>query len=266
MSTLKEDIEYCESHPTGFSKSELEIKRKYCNGGYVCLKGGAPDCVFFKLDGNIIRDILFVEIKSNECRLTPKQRLYKKILESLGLSYRIEKSDTEAYVNNLARIYNARVGTIRQILSRYPNGVSESELIYWIKIEHKQGIKFLSELEKKGIIRLVRATKGIRYQLEEIYKVIPSTQKLVEVFYEIYNQPPPQLLKATSIGSQTEKEISDPELMSINMIRKMVEIPYGEKACKLNTQKKKKPIDYSTINLPEGVTVEYLPEVSIHSR
>lgn len=72
------------------NKNEEIIRQKYESQGYTVLRNGAPDFVIFKNENGQITDIKFIEVKFNGDRLRYEQQVYKKILETLGLTYILE--------------------------------------------------------------------------------------------------------------------------------------------------------------------------------
>jgi len=72
------------------NKNEKEVLNRYEAEGWKVLRGGAPDFLMLKVNDGEIEDALFVEVKSPSDKLSYEQAIYRKILERLGATYKIE--------------------------------------------------------------------------------------------------------------------------------------------------------------------------------
>ncbi len=74
------------------NNNEAKVRERYARDGYKCLRGGAPDFVFFKVSGNQIdkASIVFVEVKTHTDRMRYEQSIWREIAGLLGLPYRVE--------------------------------------------------------------------------------------------------------------------------------------------------------------------------------
>lgn len=72
------------------NENEEKVIEKYKREGWKVLRGGAPDFLMLKVDGEEIVDFEFVEAKTPRDRLSYEQAIYKKVLEKLGAKYRVE--------------------------------------------------------------------------------------------------------------------------------------------------------------------------------
>ena len=72
--------------------NEEKIRMKYEKLGYKVLRGGCPDFLIFKYDkkNKIFLDVQFVEVKYGGDRLSYEQEIYRKVLKSLGLNYKLD--------------------------------------------------------------------------------------------------------------------------------------------------------------------------------
>ncbi len=75
--------------------NEKIIKEEFESKGYKTLRKGHPDFVFYKEKDGKIKDIIFVEVKTNSDKLTTEQLKYSKIIKSLNLNYKIIKKQNE---------------------------------------------------------------------------------------------------------------------------------------------------------------------------
>jgi hypothetical protein len=109
------------------NKSEKEVVKKYVEKGYKYLHNGWPDFVFFKVDGDKIVDIKFVEVKLKGDGLRYEQGVMEKIFKSLGLPFEVEFVDSESdQVNpNHVRPNHARP---TQSMSIHPNPIHTNPL------------------------------------------------------------------------------------------------------------------------------------------
>ena len=73
------------------NRRELEVKQRYEADGWKVLRNGAPDFVCLKLDaeGNI-SEMMAVEVKPVNGRLTYEQSVYRKVFEKAGVIYKVE--------------------------------------------------------------------------------------------------------------------------------------------------------------------------------
>ena len=71
-----------DAHP-----SEALAIRELIDEGWTVLRGGAPDLVAFKENDGQITKVKGVEVKEGKGSLSPRQLVYKRILESLGAEY-----------------------------------------------------------------------------------------------------------------------------------------------------------------------------------
>lgn len=72
---------------------EAKIVEAYKKKGYEAINKGAPDLLFFRRDKlGKLRDVIFVEVKTDGDRFRPHQLAYKKILQELGLKYKVERT------------------------------------------------------------------------------------------------------------------------------------------------------------------------------
>lgn len=83
------------------NSNEEKIREKYEKLGFKVLRGGSPDFLIFKYDekNNIFSDIKFIEVKYGGDRLSYEQEIYKRILKSLGLNYKLEYIPTNSGQN-----------------------------------------------------------------------------------------------------------------------------------------------------------------------
>jgi len=111
---------------TKLTNSEMRVQQSYLERGYKSLREGSPDFVFYKTDSdNNIKDVLFVEVKTNGDHLRANQALYAKILRSVGARYKLENV-------NLAKDYDlVRVSerTYKKLLSIGKKGDSFNDVI-----------------------------------------------------------------------------------------------------------------------------------------
>ena len=72
--------------------NEDKVRIKYERLGYKVLRNGAPDFLMFKYnkEEDKMSDIIFVEVKTKQDKLSYEQSVYRKVLESLGLNYNLE--------------------------------------------------------------------------------------------------------------------------------------------------------------------------------
>ena len=76
------------------NENEQIVKKKYEDLGYVVIHNGSPDFLIFKRDGKgNMCDIGFIEVKSRNDRLKPKQALWGCAMKSLNLNYRMQYPD-----------------------------------------------------------------------------------------------------------------------------------------------------------------------------
>lgn len=74
------------------NENEEKIRREYEEKGFKVLRNGSPDFVAFKYNEKTetFSDIIFIEVKAGSDKLSYEQMVYKKILKSLGLNYKLE--------------------------------------------------------------------------------------------------------------------------------------------------------------------------------
>jgi hypothetical protein len=74
------------------NKNELEVAKRYGAEGWRVIHGGAPDLLCIKVaESGGILDAEFVEVKSGRAGLTYEQKVYRKVLETLGAKYKVER-------------------------------------------------------------------------------------------------------------------------------------------------------------------------------
>jgi len=100
------------------TETEKIIKKKYELEGYECLRKGHPDFVFYKRVGKKIKNVLFVEVKSNGDKLTDSQSEYKKIIESLGFKHKVREISEEAK----KEVVEAKKDGFKAFREGHPNG------------------------------------------------------------------------------------------------------------------------------------------------
>jgi hypothetical protein len=90
------------------NESEKEVVRKYVEKGYKYLHSGWPDFVFFKVDGDKITEVQFVEVKQVGDPLRYEQAVMKKIFESLNLPFKVEFINPNQSRPDQSRPFNAK--------------------------------------------------------------------------------------------------------------------------------------------------------------
>lgn len=82
------------------NQNEKNIRKKYLKEGWKCLRGGSPDFVFVKTKNGEVKDVIFVEVKYGYNKLSYEQAVYRKVLEFLGVKYKIEYIHTDQNLTN----------------------------------------------------------------------------------------------------------------------------------------------------------------------
>ena len=72
------------------NRREQQIAEKYKKEGWKVLRNGAPDFILLKVDGEEIKEMLAVEVKSPEGKLTYEQKVWKEICKRAGIGYKKE--------------------------------------------------------------------------------------------------------------------------------------------------------------------------------
>lgn len=70
---------------------ELKVKDKYEQDGWKMLRGGAPDYIALRVDGEgKITEFEGVEVKRNGAKLSYEQGIYRMIFQKAGIPFRVE--------------------------------------------------------------------------------------------------------------------------------------------------------------------------------
>jgi len=72
------------------NRREQYIAEKYKQEGWKPLRNGAPDFIMLKVNDNEIKEIIAVEVKSPNGRLTYEQKVWREIMKKAGINYRLE--------------------------------------------------------------------------------------------------------------------------------------------------------------------------------
>jgi len=81
------------------NKNEEIVKKKYEKLGYTVVHNGAPDLLCFKYDSKLgtMTDIIFVEVKNGNDKLSKLQWVWKIALESLRSEYHLEHPNDTSF-------------------------------------------------------------------------------------------------------------------------------------------------------------------------
>ena len=72
--------------------TEKKVKNDFEKKGYSMLRNGHPDFVFYKFRDNKFYDIQFVEVKGKYNVLSEQQQIYRDLLKSLNINYKLIRS------------------------------------------------------------------------------------------------------------------------------------------------------------------------------
>ncbi len=119
------------------NKTEGKVKKRYLKEGFKSLRCGYPDFIFYKDINGKISDVEFVEVKTYSNKLSKEQKICKRILESLGLTYKIieEPSYKKRGKEYTSIALNKTTKNKLRKLQKYPKETNEDILLRLIKKE-----------------------------------------------------------------------------------------------------------------------------------
>ena len=72
------------------NQREIFVAEKYKQEGWTPLRNGAPDFIMLKVNNNNITDMMAIEVKSENGKLSYEQSIWKMICEKAQIPYRVE--------------------------------------------------------------------------------------------------------------------------------------------------------------------------------
>ena len=92
--------------------------KEYTALGYSVLRLQTPDFLFYKDNEGVVSDVIFVEVKQPKGKLSPNQAKFKKVLDSLGISFKIEYKSNK-YSNDFHLFETSVLDVVERIKNLY---------------------------------------------------------------------------------------------------------------------------------------------------